>query len=221
MLSIGQTLFLDLKDDKIDKNDHFKCKVVEINNRQISIDYPIHEQTGKVGFFLDGQQFRASFISEDENFYAFETEVQGRKKENIPMLLLSYPGDDKLIRIQRRQFVRVEATVDTAIHPLHNEFNPFVAITADISGGGAMMIMPPRHSLNPGQIISCWFSLPMLSGEHFYLNLKAKVIRIIKTDQGRDRIPLQFLDVKESEREHLIRFCYDRQLSLRRKEQLS
>ena len=40
------------------------------------------------------------------------------------------------MKIQRSQFVRIETAVDVAIHPMNREFEPFTAMTEDISAGG-------------------------------------------------------------------------------------
>ena len=39
------------------------------------------------------------------------------------MLKLSYPGDDQLIKIQRREFVRVDTAIDVAVLKDGNKLN--------------------------------------------------------------------------------------------------
>ncbi|WP_102345753.1 flagellar brake protein [Bacillus sp. Marseille-P3661] len=216
MLNIGDTIFIELKYS--DAKERYKCKVVEKKGNYIYIDYPINETTGKTAFFLDGTELRISFYGKDSAVYTFDTEILGRVKANIPMIIISYPGQDKLVRIQRREYVRIDATTDIAIHPVNGEFKPFVTVTVDISAGGAAIILPPNHNIKPQFDVMCYLVLPLSSGEYYYIKTSAKVIRIINgTDGSRDKAPIQFVNLKESVKQQIIRFCFDRQLSERKK----
>ncbi|MFB4163439.1 flagellar brake domain-containing protein [Alteribacillus sp. JSM 102045] len=77
--------------------------------------------------FLEGTQLSAWFIGTDQAVYSFETEGKGRQKDKIKVILISDPG-----RIQRRNYVRIDASIDVAVHPLNNDFSPFLTSTLDI-----------------------------------------------------------------------------------------
>src|SRR5690606_3509678 len=145
MLNIGDQLILELKNTE--EEEKFKCKVVEMKNDYLFIDYPISLKTNRTAFFIDGTQFKCSIVTKDNSVYYFETEIKSRVKREIPMLMISYPGDNQLIKIQRRQYVRIETAVDVAVHSLHGEFTPFVTVTDDISAGGAAIIVPEHIEL--------------------------------------------------------------------------
>ena len=217
LLDIGDTIQLELK--KSEKEEKFKSKVLDKKENQIYIDYPISEKTGKIGIFLEGTEFKVSFVAKDSAIYMFDTEVQGRKKENnIPMIIISYPGKDKMVRIQRREFVRVETAVDVAIHPMNGEFLPFTTVTADISAGGAAIILPENHILKPQMKVKGWFVLPLSNGEYYYINNTiCKIIRVISDGKGRDKAPVQFIDMNESDRQAILRLCFDRQIATRKR----
>lgn len=216
MLNIGDTLYIEIKYS--DEREKFKCKIVDRRGNQLLIDYPVSEKTGRTAFFLDGTQIKASFYAKDNAAYMFESEIIGRKKENIPMIIISYPGKDKLIRVQRREFVRIDATVDIAVHPINDDFKPFTTVTVDISAGGAAIILPPHHNFNPQTQILCYLVLPLSHGEYYYIKTHSKIIRIINGNMGtRDKAPIQFVDLKETEIQQIMRFCFDRQLSERKK----
>lgn len=164
MLKIGDTIILESRNEK--EVHEYKSKVTEIFSDRIYIDYPVNKKTGKTVYLINGMQFKASFVGKDESLYLFDTEVTGKVREPIPMLVLSYPRDGKLVRIQRRQYVRVEANVDIAIHPLHGELLPFATITTDISAGGAAIVLPERAAaLLPGTVVEAWLVLHMKSGD--------------------------------------------------------
>lgn len=216
MLKIGTVIMLELKyGDKLDK---FKCKVVEQKENQIYIDYPINTATGRTVFLIDGTQLKGSFVSQDNNsVFLFESEVLGRTKQNIPMLILSYPGDDHLVKIQRRQYVRVETAADVAVHPTNSEFKPFTTVTDDISAGGTAILLNHKRGIKAGQIIQIWVVLPMQSGEIHYLKVKSKVVRLIPLDESRLKASLQFIDLSPQESQLLLRFSFDRQLLMKKK----
>jgi c-di-GMP-binding flagellar brake protein YcgR len=216
MINIGDTIILEPKNSV--ENEKYRCKLVEKKGEQIFIDYPVNMESGRTVFLLDGTQLKGSFVGKDNTVYLFETEVQGRMKQNIPMIALSYPGENNLVRIQRRQFVRVDTSVDIAAHSIEGEFNSFVTITSDISAGGAALVLPLKAELAPGTIFNCWIVLPMQSGDYHYIMLKSRAIRVIPGRDGeRDKMPIEFIDISDSERQLLIRFSFERQINLKRK----
>lgn len=218
LLNIGDTIYLELEDDSDEEKPRFKCRLVDRVRDFLFVDYPINENTKKVGFFHDDTQFRASFIGQDQVVYLFSTELRGRQKGRIPMLILKDPGKDKYIRIQRRQYVRVDVAIDVAVHPKNSEFTPFITVTADISGGGLALILPNNHNLPVGKEIKCWLCLHMQTGDIKYIQVSCNVIRIISSkDSSREKASLQFIEISEHDRQTIIRYCFERQLYLRRK----
>lgn len=215
MLNIGDSLTLELKYS--DKHERFKCKIVERKGSYYYIDYPVNMETNKLAFFMDGTQLKCSFVGHDGSVYLFESEVMGRVKQNIPMVILNYPGDDNLVKLQRRQYVRVETAVDVAVHPENAKIKPFVTITDDISAGGMAIIVSNRLEIPEGLLLNTWLVLPMQSGEYHYLQLKSKAIRAFSLDGERNKISLQFTEVSPQDRQILLRFCFDRQVSMRKK----
>lgn len=215
MLSIGDVLTLEPKYS--DKSEKYKCKLVEFSDNNLYIDYPVNVATNRTVFLLDGTQLKVSFVASDGSVYLFETEVKGRTKQNIPMLILAFPGKDNLIKIQRRQYVRVETPLDIALHPINGEFSPFTTITEDISAGGASVLVPASSKFQSGMVIRAWCVLPMQNGEYHYLILNCKIIRVIDHNETRNKLSLQFIDLSGVERQHILRFSFERQLALKKK----
>ncbi|WP_227936169.1 flagellar brake protein [Alkalihalobacillus deserti] len=219
MITIGTTIFLELEEIKEfeKKKTRFRCRLVDRTDSIYVIDYPIKEETNKPSFFFDGTEFRASFVVDDA-VYAFDTEIIGRRKGNIPVLLLKDPGKDKYMRIQRRNYVRVETSVDAAIYPIEKGFAPFRSITLDLSGGGCAILIPQDQSLPEAGELNVWLILHMQSGDIMYVKAYCKIVRVFQPrPDARLRASLQFLDVDERDQQKIIRFCFERQLALRRK----
>lgn len=215
MIHIGDILTLELESS--DHTEKFKCRLVDQKDDQFYIDYPINLQTNRVAFLFDGTQLRVTFLGHDSSVYAFETEIIGRKRDKIPMLILKYPGNDHLIKIQRRQFVRIETAVDIAIHPLEFEFDPIITVTDDISAGGAAILVPKETQMKPGILVQSWFVLIMQSGDYQYMKLQSRIVRTVSFNETRNKVSLQFIDVSGRERQILLRFCFERQLEIKKK----
>lgn len=220
MIQIGDLLTLEVRHaEQIEK---FKCRLVDRKGNTLFIDYPISLRTNKTAFLFDGTQLSATFIGQDgTSVYLFESEIIGRVKNNIPMLLLAYPGEERLLKIQRRSYVRIEAAVDIAIHSMNGEFPPFTALTDDISAGGAAVLIPKGMQLQQGMMIKTWFVLILQNGEYHYLALSSRVIRVIDYNETRNKLSLQFIEISNMERQLLLRFCFEKQLQNKKKELLT
>lgn len=210
-LKIGTTLTLEpTYTDRIEK---FRCKIVEQDNNILYIDYPINTETNKTAFLVDGSQFRASFTAEDKVSYAFNTEVLGRKAGNIPTIMLSCPPFKEFVKIQRREFVRVNTPVDISIE-YNNKFYQFV--TDDISAGGVAIHLNKELPFIEDEIVNLTIVLPFFNGEIRYVKTSGKLIRIIEKDRVR-LASLQFTETEDIDKQYIVRFCFERQLSNKRK----
>ncbi|MFC0523132.1 flagellar brake protein [Pontibacillus salicampi] len=220
MLHIGATITLELKHGKEEDVpvDIYRSKIVERDDSALYIDYPVNKNTNRVGFFMEGTQFKVTYIAQDQSVYEFETEIRGRKKLTIPVLVLPLPVKDEVLRVQRRKYVRVETAVDISIHSKDQQFLPFTGTTADISGGGAAIIPPINHGLKDNQIVETWLVLPIMSGDTEYIKTDAKVIRVWKEkERDTDKISVEFKAMEERDRQSIIRYCFQQQLLLRQR----
>jgi c-di-GMP-binding flagellar brake protein YcgR len=209
LLSIGTIIVLD-KDFTKD-SEKFKSKVVDMSEGAVMIDYPTHIETGKTAFFMDGTQLHVTFSDSKKMSYAFSTEVRGRLNKGIPMLKLSYPGDNQLLKIQRREFVRVESAIDIAVRK-DGRSSQYVA--ADLSAGGVALILPNQDVFKNGELLSLIIVLPFMNREIKYVTADARVIRVWEKD-GRIIASLEFEKINQIERQYVIRFCFERQLQMR------
>lgn len=211
-LKIGTVLTLEpTNTEKVEK---FRCRVVEMEDNLLFIDYPVNVMTKKTAFLLDGSQFRATFMTEAKQSFAFQTEVLGRRGGTIPMIILSCPPEDEFIKIQRREYVRVETNTDVAIE-FDGKYTQLV--TEDISAGGVALILNRPVNFREGDEVQMTIVLPFLNGDIIYVVTSAKIIRFFEKN-GIHLASVQFTDADEIDRQHIIRFCFERQLQLRKKE---
>lgn len=205
---------LTLEPTYTERFEKLRCKVVDQEDGIIYIDYPINVATKKTAFLVDGSQFRVTFQTESKQSYTFTTTVLGRKGGNIPMIKLNCPPDDAFKKIQRREYVRVETPVDIAVE-FNGNFYQFVA--EDISAGGvAIVINQPIPFVN-GEAVRLTIVLPFANGDMRYVQTEAYIVRIFERDHVKIA-SIQFTDTDDIDKQHIVRFCFERQLKIRKKE---
>jgi len=210
-IKLGTTLTLEPTFNE--KKEKYRCKVVDIDNHTVYIDYPLESVTNKTVFLIDGAQLRATYAEDSRAIFAFHTEVLGRKKGQIPMIKLLYPGDSELIKIQRRDFVRVNYSVDISVE-FEDERYQFV--TDDISAGGSAIIIKGPVKFNEGDEVSILLPLSFNNGDIKYVSTIAEVVRIW-TREAQTLASIKFTNTDDFDKQQIVRFCFERQLYLRNK----
>lgn len=211
-LKIGTQLILE--PTHTEKVERFRCKVVEKTEDMLFIDYPINVATKKTVFLLDGTQFRATFLTENKQSFAFNTEVLGRRSGNIPMIMLVRPSKEEFIKIQRREYVRVDTPADVAVN-FDNQTYQFV--THDISAGGIALNLNRIVNFKDGDLVNLTIVLPFSNGEIKYIQTDSRIVRIFDRDNLKIA-SIQFSDTDEIDQQLIVRFCFERQLIIRKKE---
>lgn len=211
-LKIGT--ILTLEPTYTERVEEFRCRVVEQGENLIYIDYPINVVTKKTSFLVDGAQFRVTFMTEEKQSFAFNTEVLGRKGGTVPMIILSCPTPEEFLKIQRREYVRVETKADVSVE-FDGQFTPLV--TEDISAGGLAVILNRPVNFQEGDKVKLTIVLPYSNGDIKYVQTSAIIVRIF--EKGGVRIAsIQFTDTDDLDKQHIVRFCFERQLLVRKKE---
>jgi c-di-GMP-binding flagellar brake protein YcgR len=214
LLKPGVVLTLQVRNN--DRVEKYRCKVQEVKEKEFHVDYPSHFENGKTTYILNGTQLSVSFISEEGTAYNFESEVLGRIKQEIPMIQLSFPGYEQVVKVQRRQYVRVESSVDVSVHPISVPFSPFVTVTHNVSAGGSSINLGTDYEIPEQGHIMTNFVFHLNNGEIHYLKMKSRVIRIVEVENKRKRASLQFDQIKDHERQVIIKYCFEQQLLLRK-----
>lgn len=147
------------------------------------------------------------------------TEVLGRQRDPIPVLWVAIP--DKIIRIQRRQFVRLDISVGVkfgilwAPEPFDGP-TPimFEVKTRDISGGGLALVTEIR--LMPKTQLDMVIDLPEKR-----ISAVGEVVQIhqVETDGEISRywLGVRFIGIDKSDREFIIKFIFREQIERRRR----
>lgn len=196
-----------------DKVEKYRCKVVDIDNQFIYIDYPTDTVTNRTVFLMDGMQLRATFVEESKAAYAFQTEVLGKISRQIPMVKLALPADSDFLRIQRRDFVRVNTSNDISVQ---FEDKRYQFVTDDLSAGGTAIIINQPVNFNAGDEVNILIPLLFNNGDIKYVTTLAHVIRIWERDT-QTIASLHFTDTDDIDKSQIVRFCFEKQLLIRKK----
>ena len=211
-LKIGTLLILE--PTYTTRNEKFRCKVVELQNNVVFIDYPINTATNKTAFLLDGAQFRVTFTTEKKESYSFYTEVLGRRAGNIQMIMLSCPPLEEFIKIQRREYVRVETPVDVAVE---FEGRRYQFVAEDLSAGGTAVFLKAPVGFKEGDVLKMIVVLPFVNGDMRYVETDATVVRIFEKDDVKIA-SFNFTNTDDVDQQLIVRFCFERQVLIRKKE---
>ncbi|GAF65316.1 putative transferase [Bacillus sp. TS-2] len=207
MVEVGDTLNFELiKQSESGQPEKYHSKVLDLLQHDIVIEYPISVETGKQSFFWDGTQFLASYVGQDTAVYQFETEIIGRKKQEIPVLIIKGPIDFE--RIQRREYVRVSANMDLSLSINGKNIH---SSSIDLSGGGCSFLISQQVKVTDDQEFMLSLSLKLPNGTRT-IRTKSRVVRSNTVRGNKQMISCEFLDIPVREREHIIQFCYKKQL---------
>ncbi|MCJ8006692.1 flagellar brake protein [Lederbergia wuyishanensis] len=212
MIKVGMELILETDNQNEEK---YRSKIADYDGNKIYISYPLGVTSKKTIFLRTDTNMYATFIDEESGAYLFKTKVIGRLKNQIPLLILTFPDEENLMKIQRRQFVRIDVAIDVSLHLLETgEVLP--TITDDFSAGGCAVILPQNVTIDRGALGKICVVLPMQSGEYIYLNLDCRIIRSFDKNK-RQLASIQFLNVTNKEQQQLMRFCFEKQLEYRKR----
>jgi len=216
MLKIGDSLILQPKYSM--EPEEYRAKILEFNGRTLFIDFPTNTFSNKTTLLANGTQLKVTYINnETSSVYLFDTEVLGKVNNPIQMMQILYPDKEEHIKIQRREYVRIETKIDVAVQSNLRGFVPFTTITEDISAGGSSIILPQGIDLHPESVISIMLVLHLKTGETYYVKTACRVVRTINQPGKVRTASLEFLDISENDRQSIVRFVFEKQLEQRNK----
>jgi c-di-GMP-binding flagellar brake protein YcgR len=213
---VNQNLLLQVKSiDEEEAKIEYKSRITDVTDEGIVMEVPVHERSGQLKKLYMGDEISACFENEGGVKNYFNTSVVGLKEDVIQLVVIKKPDPEAITKIQRRRFVRVPAELEIAVK-FSNQLQ-FVAITGDIGGGGISFICDGYIPLSFKYTISCWLLVPFKAGTIEHIPLKGEIVRVKVLETGKQLAKLRFVDITESDRQKLIRFCFERQMDFRKK----
>jgi c-di-GMP-binding flagellar brake protein YcgR len=129
------------------------------------------------------------------------------------MVKLRKPAADSIFKIQRRSFFRVNAELELAVKdPLGSRF---LVRTEDIGGGGTSFLSDPKVKIAVSDKLACWLLVSYRNGSTEHVNFEGEIVRIKTLETGRNLVMVKFAAISDSERQKIIRYCFERQFDFR------
>lgn len=209
-----QTVTLSVYDKKTGGRQSYNLKVVEQQDQYMVIQSPIQ-------LLPDGVPLRKGTSVEIAYVYAgtmyvVETEVIKEIVDREPLLILRKPAPEAIQKIQRRQYLRVPTNINAKFF-LNDRTKTYEVPLVDLSGGGFLAAVPQEVREQLSETVEGMLPVVVRNQQHI-IPFKARVVKVAYNhDKKRYDVAFQFTEIKESDREVIIRYCFSRQLELHKK----
>lgn len=207
-MDIGTSLTITLQNHfGYDEAVTYRSKVIDRYHTEVIIDYPINKNEYIDLPIRTNSTVGIEYISKGSVF-KFSAKVIRILESPIMSFVIEMPSEEKITRIQRREYVRINIDVDVAVHSKTNVFKPFTTVTRDISGGGTAIIVPDNITLTDGEIVELYLVLKSKYSDFHYIKTTAEMIRTTIYNDVRSA-SLRFHFEDERERQKVIKYCFD------------
>jgi c-di-GMP-binding flagellar brake protein YcgR len=144
-------------------------------------------------------------LPQADGIRSFDAEVRRRAERPSPSLHLTWP--EKIERIQRRNYVRVDVMVRVVVTPEDRPNRPLSGSTTNLSAGGARIVLP--ELLTAGTVLTVHLHLP----DAGVRECTARVIRSGETEGARAALAywsaVEFVKITENVRKDITKYVFD------------
>jgi c-di-GMP-binding flagellar brake protein YcgR len=212
---INQLLFIQVNSiDEEEEKQEFKSRIADVGEGYISMEVPFDDLTGRKKRLYVGDEMSAYFVAQDGVKNYFNTSVRGFTDDVIRLVQIKKPEPDAITKVQRRSFLRVPAELEMAVK-LFDQLK-FIALTDDVGGGGISFICDAHIPLSNQQIVSCWLLAHYKNNQIEHIPFKGELVRVGPLETGQQQVMMRFAEITERDRQKIIRFCFERQLDIRK-----
>jgi Predicted glycosyltransferase len=191
----------------------YKARIADELEDGLLIENPLNIITGRMKRLFLGDELSVYYLSEDGIKHYFDSHVIGFRDDVVKLIKIRKPDPARITKVQRRHFLRVAADLEVAVNLSGNI--RFVTVTDDVGGGGISFICDGKWSIKPGMEMDCWLLIPYKNGTLEHASFKAEVVRAEDLVTGRKQIMSKYIAIGDSERQKIIRYCFERQLEFR------
>lgn len=189
----------------------YYSRVEDIKGGKIMITAPYRR-----GFYLPPRIGRKLTLKVPGENCAYVFDAVLRRVENQIISLWEISVESKAERIQVREFVRVNIALNVRIEVVEgpDRGKKFTSLTRDFSAGGMRVILP--FALFEKSKVNILLLIP----HHSAVAVKGRVLRVIPPETEDDKLSgvIEFVDVDERVRRHIIRFLFIKQAERRKKD---
>lgn len=224
ILEIGLPIEIEIPTENTRFADVYFSQVMDIGADYLTVSLPQRQGEVAGGMGL-GSEINLRVALEDDATYLCICRVRNWSR-TPPALVLTFPH--LVHRIQRRNFVRVDAAVPlkmTFYDHADKSASPFVqgTMTTDLSGGGMLVTSP--YPLPIYQDVEIEISLPNILKPEEPLEIvtcKGQICRSKELGPNKFQIGISVTEIEENERDKIVRYIFKYQReSLKSKPHLS
>lgn len=213
---INEVLYIQIASaDEKEEHKEYKSRIADTDDDSFLIEVPMQQGNSRLKRLFFGEELSISYMNESGVRHYFNTYVTGFEEDVVRLVRIRKPLPDEISKIQRRSFLRVHASLELAIQC--EDLTRAVVLTEDIGGGGLSVYIEPDVKVQEEQKLKCWLLVPYRNGSIDHVQFEAEVVRIKKLETGRELGMLKFSQITDSERQKVIKFCFERQLDYRMK----
>ncbi|OBZ18800.1 glycosyl transferase [Bacillus sp. FJAT-27264] len=211
---INDNLYIQVaSSDAVEAEVEYRSRIAETEDEAFMIEIPMQEGSGRLKKLTVGDELSVYFMTEGGVKNYFYTHVVGFKEDVIRMVRVRKPAPESIFKIQRRSFLRVSAELELAVKSSNG--SRFLVRTEDIGGGGTSFLTDAKVKLDVEDKLSCWLLVPYRNGSSEHVNFEGEVVRIKTLENGRSLAMLKFAAISDTERQKIIRYCFERQFDFR------
>lgn len=162
-----------------------------------------------------GETIDIAYLVENRGMYVFKAKIIEKKYDPIYKLKVEKISQTK--KYQKREYYRFEASIPVVKkHTIDTGQGEKVIVekckTKNISGGGLNLLSNFKHG--KGDMVTCSFNI-----NHRTIEAEAKILRIepVDTYDYKYSLGIHFLDIKERDRDEIIKFIFEQERILREK----
>ncbi|MFW6269796.1 MAG: flagellar brake protein [Bacillota bacterium] len=145
--------------------------------------------------------------------YKFTSRIVDRELEPVPVLVIKYP--EKVERIQRRDYFRLQIQIEVKYRHVDSEGEPLddkfrETISRDLSGGGIKMVV--ENELNVDTLLELYLDIPEIKK----IPIMGKVVQT-HTEEKVKTAGIEFKAINPQLRDQIVGWLFDKQRELRQK----
>ncbi|UVI32368.1 flagellar brake protein [Paenibacillus spongiae] len=213
---VNQIIYLQVaSSDEEEAALEYKSRIADGSDNELLIEIPVLEGTGRYKRLFLGDELSAYYLTHDGVKHYFNSHVLGLKEDVVRLVRIQKPDPDSITKIQRRHFLRVASELEIAIRL--SDHVRFLGMTDDVGGGGISFLCDGRWPIKPETELDCWLLVPYRNGSIEHTQFKAEVVRVKKLETGRIQVMAKYVSITDGERQKIIRYCFERQLDVRKR----
>ena len=221
---VGERVYIAKQES--DSYDSGNAKVLDIARGLIYLDRPLRDDGGGELEVAVKEQVRITYYAVDRSLLYFDTAVAGMDVlDRIPSLQVHKPNDAEIVRIQRRNFARVELELPLSVSGSRigddGRRRTFSSkgLTLDLSAGGMAFSLRDDWILEADDLIDVSLEIDKKrDGSADIVKCRSFVVRRAHDDEKNvNHYSARFVDLEQHDQQKLVQKVFQRQIELRRK----